>query len=303
MNGLMTAREILNEEKSLLSLYRRLRNRVIKRSLSQMVNELIEYQLDQIALLNELIEELGDVVIPWPHRRLAQYEVQEGDTLFLIAKKYNTTVANILRVNPDIEDPDNIRVGMIINLPIFLAMTPDCFERYTVKTGDTLVKIAQRFDVSINQLVCYNNIRNSDLIFPGRILIIPCSDEIGDEIEEGLNFDTIIRRNLEFEIPDEERFFVVNTGSQLKRILDRFNISTPENINFNNNIVMGAIEYNIDDLESEDRNITAVVSRQEGEYHLIAIPKGQFYEKGCYMVNFMTPEGRELVRKEIEIVY
>lgn len=43
---------------------------------------------------------------------------------------------------------------------------------YTVKRGDTLIKIAQQFDVSVLDLVTWNDIRNPDLIYAGQVLVI-----------------------------------------------------------------------------------------------------------------------------------
>lgn len=45
-----------------------------------------------------------------------QYAVQPGDTLFIIAQKFNTTVAAIVRAN-NITNPDLIYVGQILTIP------------------------------------------------------------------------------------------------------------------------------------------------------------------------------------------
>ncbi|MGY1732942.1 LysM peptidoglycan-binding domain-containing protein [Geodermatophilus sp. SYSU D01045] len=45
------------------------------------------------------------------------YTVVAGDTLNKIAKKFGVTVAEILAVNPQITDPDVIRVGQVIRIP------------------------------------------------------------------------------------------------------------------------------------------------------------------------------------------
>ena len=41
-------------------------------------------------------------------------------------------------------------------------------EYYTIKQGDTLSKIAQKFNTTVNQLVSWNNIKNANLIYAGQ---------------------------------------------------------------------------------------------------------------------------------------
>ncbi len=43
---------------------------------------------------------------------------------------------------------------------------------YNVKRGDNLIKIAALYDVSVLDLVTWNDIRNPDLIYEGQTLVI-----------------------------------------------------------------------------------------------------------------------------------
>lgn len=43
---------------------------------------------------------------------------------------------------------------------------------YNVRRGDNLIRIADRFGVSVMDLITWNNIRNPDLIYAGRTLVI-----------------------------------------------------------------------------------------------------------------------------------
>ena len=45
------------------------------------------------------------------------YTVQKGDTLSAIAKKYGLTLQQLLAANPDIKNPNLIKVGQVINIP------------------------------------------------------------------------------------------------------------------------------------------------------------------------------------------
>ena len=47
----------------------------------------------------------------------SQYTVKSGDTLSAIAQRNQTTLSSLLRLNPDIECPDQIFPGQILKLP------------------------------------------------------------------------------------------------------------------------------------------------------------------------------------------
>jgi nucleoid-associated protein YgaU len=49
----------------------------------------------------------------------------------------------------------------------------DNITKYTVQAGDTLGEIALKFDSTVGAIAQANNIVNSDLIFPGQVLVIP----------------------------------------------------------------------------------------------------------------------------------
>ena len=54
-----------------------------------------------------------ETVVAGPH---LEYTVQPGDTLSLIAKAFNTSVAKIRQMNPRV-NPNSLKVGMKINVP------------------------------------------------------------------------------------------------------------------------------------------------------------------------------------------
>ena len=92
------------------------------------------------------------------------YTVQRGDTLRKIAARYNTTVDAILKVNPQIADPNRIYTGQVINLPAGLST-------HVVQKGDTLRIIANRYGTSVEALLKLNpQISNANLIFVGQVI-------------------------------------------------------------------------------------------------------------------------------------
>lgn len=91
------------------------------------------------------------------------YTVQKGDTLNKIAAYTFTTVADILKVNPQISDANKIYAGQVINLPVEV-------NRYTVQKGDTLNKIASKFNTTVESLKSLNQLSDPDKIEAGQVL-------------------------------------------------------------------------------------------------------------------------------------
>lgn len=109
------------------------------------------------------------------------YTVKRGDTLSAIAKKYNTTVSELVSLN-NIKNPNLIYVNQkirirnrICNMTVGGSNNSNTnnnnyYKSYVVKKGDTLWGISKRYNVTINQLVEINNIKNPNLIYPGETL-------------------------------------------------------------------------------------------------------------------------------------
>ena len=98
------------------------------------------------------------------------YTVKKGDTLYSIAKKYNTTVNNLITLNN--LSSDLLSVGQILKIKDNDTNTQN--GEYVVKAGDSLWKIAREFSVSVDELKKANNL-NSNVIFIGQVLKIPTS--------------------------------------------------------------------------------------------------------------------------------
>jgi LysM repeat protein len=56
----------------------------------------------------------------------------------------------------------------------------DFRETYTVVRGDTLIAIADRFGIHLNDLVRENNIADPTMIYVGQVLLIPPPPSEGD---------------------------------------------------------------------------------------------------------------------------
>ena len=109
-----------------------------------------------------------NVPIPEPETGVTEYIVQAGDTLWLIAQLFNTTVANIKALNNLTSDA--LYIGQVLLIPTTEEITPGF--TYTVRAGDTLWLIAQRFSTSVEAIMALNNLTSASL-YIGQTLQIP----------------------------------------------------------------------------------------------------------------------------------
>ncbi len=98
------------------------------------------------------------------------YVIEPGETLSTIARKFNTTVPIILKFNC-IPNPNIIYPGQCI----FIAESPPEAIIYTVRPGDALYSIAQRYGTSVQNLMAFNYLDNPNYIFLGQELVVTAS--------------------------------------------------------------------------------------------------------------------------------
>ena len=103
---------------------------------------------------------------PPPSPAPFDYTIRKGDTMYLLALRFNSTVDKIASSNPQ-ASPDNLMVKSKLKI------TPGGgIVLHPVAKGDTLWKIAERYQSSVDAIAAKNHIENPDLIFEGDILAI-----------------------------------------------------------------------------------------------------------------------------------
>lgn len=109
------------------------------------------------------------------------YTVQKGDTIEKIAKKYGISQEEIIKVN-NIKNPKSLRENQKINIPEKFTKKKEKSksnlkeELYEVKSGDNLEKIAKKYNLTVKEIMDYNDMRD-EKIFAGDQLKIPLSQE------------------------------------------------------------------------------------------------------------------------------
>ena len=139
-----------------------------------------------------------------------QHRVRSGESLSAIATRYSTSIAAIAELN-NLDRPYRIRAGQVLALPgsrqqapvavVASAGRPDVAllpakaptpptgvvgseeNRYVVKRGDTLEKIAAKHGLSQESLMELNNIRNRNFLYEGQVLALASSARAAPPVE------------------------------------------------------------------------------------------------------------------------
>lgn len=152
------------------------------------------------------------------------YIVSFGDTLYSIAKKYNTTV-DTLRVLNNLTN-NTLSLGQQLKIPIDSKTEEESdYLIYVVKAGDSLYSIAKKYGMNVNDLITLNNLNSSVLSIGQQLRIIPNRDNvipIGSSCYgEGYIEPSFIT-------------YVVKRGDNLYNIAKKYNVSVDSIIKLNN---------------------------------------------------------------------
>ncbi len=98
------------------------------------------------------------------------YVVKAGDTLYGISNQFGVSVTELARLNNI--TGSTIKVGQVLKIPSKSGTNPDTMFMYTVKKGDTLYKIALKYNTTVDKIVDLNNLKSTSLSI-GQVLRIP----------------------------------------------------------------------------------------------------------------------------------
>ncbi len=98
------------------------------------------------------------------------YTVKRGDTLYSIAKEYNITVSELKRLNG--LTSNTLSIGQTLRVPTLPVPDNNEQDEYIVQLGDTLSSIANRFNISVNDLISFNELPTT-ILSVGQVLRIP----------------------------------------------------------------------------------------------------------------------------------
>ncbi len=106
------------------------------------------------------------------------YYVKAGDTLSGIAVKLNSTVAQLAQRN-NISNPNFLQIGQTIkHSGGYFDSAPTSFQ-YRVRSGDTLAKIATKFETSASAINKLNGFNENTTIYAKQLIRVPSPKIVG----------------------------------------------------------------------------------------------------------------------------
>lgn len=122
-------------------------------------------------------EETVDIIVDSLSKYIKKkntYTVTSGDTLYSIAKKFNTTANEIKELNN--LTTNNLSIGQILKIPEknkeITISPPQKNDTYVVKKGDSLYQIANKYEITVDELKKINNL-TSNILSIGQVLNLP----------------------------------------------------------------------------------------------------------------------------------
>ena len=172
------------------------------------------------------------------------YIVSKNDNLYDIAKNNNTTIG-ILKALNNLES-NILQIGQILKLPSSNVedKKPIKYIIYTVKTGDNLYSIANSYNLSLEELINFNE-QATTLIKPGQEILIP-------KKSNNLNLT-----------------YITKPGDTLYNIAKRFNVSI-DNLQELNNLNTNLLKIGQTIIIPETMNYQTYVVRSNDTLESIA---------------------------------
>ena len=173
-------------------------------------------------LMNALIADLPtEGSIQWIH-----YKINNGDCLSKIAKNHSTSVNLIKKVNK--LSSNTIITGEQLLIPKITTGTalPENghdphYTEYKIKRGDSLWDLSKEFEVTIDELAVWNNMKTKDYLkIDQTIKLFQCENRPDVSRPETI----------------QKVAYHVRNGDSLGRIANRFNVSVAELVNWNKKV-------------------------------------------------------------------
>lgn len=102
-----------------------------------------------------------------------EHRVEKGQTLYFLSKKYDVSVQDIMRFNPQIGKDMIVKEGMIVkiytkpraNLNVYN------YKYHTVEKGQTLYSLSKMYNISVDDLIFLNQLENPSIGIGDKLIV------------------------------------------------------------------------------------------------------------------------------------
>ncbi|MEL0630005.1 LysM peptidoglycan-binding domain-containing protein [Psychromonas aquatilis] len=158
-------------------------------------------------------------------RKASSYKVVSGDSLSIIARKYNLSSSELMAYNN--LSRTQVNVGQVLKIPgVAAAKVVQKEVTHKVEKGEFLSLIAGKYNKSTEELVAYNHLSKTQLNI-GQVLKIPGVESIVDSPKKS-------KPVLEKKVIRKEVSHKVSKGEFLSLIAKKYNKTTSELVAYNN---------------------------------------------------------------------
>lgn len=174
------------------------------------------------------------------------YTVVAGDYLSTVATKYKISLAELATLN-NLKSNSQIYVGQKLQVPVIedTSKTATSSKRpstYQVQSGDTLIAVADKFDLYVKDLAQMNNIATNAMLRRGQVLKLQADADASNSVPDTTHKDVKNAKTNEVQAESEStasfngatESYTVHSGESLTAISNRYGITNAELAGLNN---------------------------------------------------------------------
>ena len=139
-----------------------------------------------LQLLTLISYSQASLVTKTPNTAKVVHQIQKGETLYSLLRKYNCSLDEFKELNPDINlDELVLSINQEIFFPVPLVSNVSKAKSHVVKEKETLFAISRLYDIPVNLIQQWNNLKDEnlkpgqELVFTGKVTPEMLSKPIG----------------------------------------------------------------------------------------------------------------------------
>jgi len=147
------------------------------------------------------------------------HQVEQGETVYSISSKYGASMREVVAISPEVKK--GLQIGMVIKVPYSgkkKAIAKSTTNYHIVKSGETLYGISRNYNVSVNQIMEWSQLKSTELNIGQKLVI-------NGDVKEPYSIKTVTDKG--------NQIHIVTQGEGLYGIARIYNISVDEIIKWN----------------------------------------------------------------------